>query len=360
MKKIMFIVPVLSHGGAERVVSVLSSQMAEMGYDVEIILYSRSQKEYPVSPKASIFVLSAHVKFIRKIQRPLQIRKYVKNASPDIIIPFLPPSVVETYFACLGLKIPTIGTVRNNPNCEQGLLNKTFLRILPKMNAIFCQTVSQKELLSETCQSKAFVLPNPVSPILLESYHKRVYHDTLKTLVTLGRLDAQKNHAMLIDAVSIVHKSFPEVILNIYGEGKEYESLQNKIRNLHAENYIFLKGRTEDSNSVLLASDIFVFSSNFEGMPNALMEAMAQGLPCISTDCPTGPKELIGNNERGLLVKMNDVAALAEGIIYFLKHPSLAKKCGQNAHDYILENYDAEKISKLLIDECNKIIEGQV
>lgn len=134
-------------------------------------------------------------------------------------------------------------------------------------------------------------------------------------IVTCGRLTEQKNHKLLIDAFAEVQKIYPFATLKIYGEGVLREKLQNQIDSLNLNEKVFLMGATNDVAKALQTADLFVLSSDYEGMPNALMEAMAAGVPCISTDCPCGgPRELFGEDASDKLVPCNDSAQLAEAI----------------------------------------------
>ena len=134
-------------------------------------------------------------------------------------------------------------------------------------------------------------------------------------IVTCGRLTEQKNHKLLIDAFAEVQKIHPYTTLKIYGEGSLREKLQNQIDSLNLNEKVFLMGATNDVAKALQTADLFVLSSDYEGMPNALMEAMAAGVPCISTDCPCGgPRELFGEDASDKLVPCNDSAQLAKAI----------------------------------------------
>ena len=166
----------------------------------------------------------------------------------------------------------------------------------------------------------------------------------------------QKNQKMLIDAMAVVHKAHPEVTLKIFGEGPEENSLLAHIHELELDDCVQLMGKTADVAGELARADLFVFSSDFEGMPNALMEAMAAGMPCVSTDCPTGPKELIGENERGLLVPLGDTEAFAAAVLYMIEHVPEANTMGQKAHAYMRENYSPLSIARQLAENCEKYL----
>ncbi len=159
----------------------------------------------------------------------------------------------------------------------------------------------------------------------------------------------------MIKSFNLIKDKFPYITLEIYGVGDEYQNISNLIESLNLRDRVFLRGRTHNPEKVLEIADIFVLSSDFEGMPNALMEAMAAGLPCIATDCPCGgPKALINNYENGILTEVNNELQLANAISYLLSNKEqrfeLGKKAKQSSlifkPNVVLKQWD-EFISKV-------------
>lgn len=150
-------------------------------------------------------------------------------------------------------------------------------------------------------------------------------------IITCGRLEAQKNHKLLIDAFAEAIKEHPYARLKIYGEGSLRDVLQEQIDKLGLQDKAFLMGATNDVAKALQTADLFVLSSDYEGMPNALMEAMAAGVPCISTDCPCGgPRSLIDNYNNGVLIKINNKKMLSKELKSILEKDNAVM--GRNAH----------------------------
>jgi glycosyltransferase involved in cell wall biosynthesis len=157
------------------------------------------------------------------------------------------------------------------------------------------------------CDSK--IIPNPINPKFIKEPYKG---EREKNIVTVGRLESQKNQKMLIEAFGKIESKYPEYSLLIYGDGSKKEELQDLIKEKGLENKVILKGKIDDVENVIDKAKMFVLSSDYEGMPNALMEAMALGLPCISTDCPCGgPRYLMENGKSGLLVPVGNSDAMA-------------------------------------------------
>ena len=161
-------------------------------------------------------------------------------------------------------------------------------------------------------QKKSIILPNPVN----NAFYQVPWEPAPGRIVTCGRLMDQKNHRLLIDAFHTVTERNPNLPLElrIYGVGPLEEELQNQIHALHLDNSVKLMGRTDEVPEVLRHAELFVLSSNAEGSPNALMEAMAVGVPCVSTDCPCGGPRMLLKDTGAPLVPVGDRNALADGI----------------------------------------------
>ena len=361
IKRIMFVAPKISGGGAERVVAVLSSVLADLGYHVDLVLYERKENEYPISEKVNIFLLPKNEKNENRLvylgKKMLLLRKIIKDNKPDVLIPFLPYQVEHTYIASRGLQIPMVVTVRNNPMVDTDSEKQRKRRdwIAKHVEGVFLQTETQRDYFQEDVRKKCFVVPNPVSENVLSAEY--VCKNKIKRLIAVGRLEEQKNFSMLLDAFGEIKKQYPELTLDIYGEGSLREKLQQKINELEIVDSVTLCGRTSDIVSVLMEHDLFIMTSNYEGMPNSLMEAMGVGVPCISTKCPTGPSELLGEDERGLLIQVGDKDALVVAISHLVENPNEAKKKAAVAKEYIKENLSQKKIAKLLVNELEKEID---
>lgn len=155
----------------------------------------------------------------------------------------------------------------------------------------------------------------------------------------------------------IVHRDYPDVHFSIYGDGPLREELQKKITNDNLNGIVTLQGRTNNAQKVLNAADVFIMTSNYEGMPNALLEAMAVGLPCISTDCPTGPAEIIDNGINGILVPVNNEAALTKAIEKYIEMGETIAEIGKAARKTVQDNYSTDVIAYRFVREALQIKE---
>lgn len=361
MSRILFVTYSLCGGGAERAVSVLSNALVKDGHDIGIFVYKPSRHDYYVHELICKYTLSHRYSetqgssICRAFKRIKKIRQAIKSFKPDYCIPFLDTMVKETWFATIGLNVPIIATCRNKPNEKEKLNNAIRNFVFSFCPALYLQTESQGTFFSKRLQKKAFAVNNAVDMKFIQAGGQRVYSEHITKLISCGRLNKQKNQTMLIKAVAEVHSHYSNISLDIYGQGEEKDNLQTLIDSLNARNYIKLMGFTSDVLDALMRAHLFVFTSDFEGSPNALIEAMATGLPVCSTDCPTGPAELIGrDNERGILTPLNDCQAMVKAIIAMLERPCQAIEKGKIARRFIIENYSPSTISKSLVEEIEK------
>ena len=356
MKKFLFVSRKLADGGAERVVSILCSSLVKIGYEVDLLLYERRENEYPIDSRVNISVIPAkrdNEDWIRyQVSRLRYIRNKIKSAEPDYIFPFLCEDHV--YVASLGVKKIFIYPIRNNPAMDEKIFRKRVFRkiISYGANLIFLQTAEQCVFFSKRLQKKCFILPNPVGEEILSANCK--IGDEMKKIISVGRLVDQKNFELLIQAFAHIHTDYPEVTLDIYGEGPMREQLSQMIHFLDLDDSVKLCGRSNDIVKVLCEHSLLVMSSKYEGMPNALMEAMGVVLPCISADCPTGPRKLIGSkNERGILIKENNLEELTKALEYAFMHPEEMRVKAKRAKEHVIQEFSPESIARQLIEKMD-------
>lgn len=340
MKKLFFYINTIGNGGAERVIVNLASEFAKLDYEVAIITSFKADWEYPVAQNVKRFLLedkpteSGFLK--RNLSRVKKLRKICKEEKPDVLISFMAEPNFRAILATRRLKTKTIISIRNDPNKEYSSKFTKFLarRLFKKADGIVFQTEDAKAWFPKKVQAKSQVIMNAVD----EKFFENRFEGEKQNVVACGRLVEQKNYPLLINAFAEISNEIDDNLL-IYGEGTLREQLQNLINQKGLEERIKLMGQTNDVKSVLEKAKLFVLSSDYEGMPNALLEAMAMGVPCISTDCPCGGPKFIFNGNQEALILVNDVVALSEKILkaltaeeYLLKLSELSK---QNSYRFI-------------------------
>lgn len=337
LKKIVMYIDTLAHGGAQRVMVNLAEYFNAIGVEVILIndfALESSQAQYQVSPEIKRYYLRKSVSgnlILKNLERIIRLRKVIKNEKSDCVLSFLGRPNKRMLIATIGLKTKKIVSVRNDPNREYG--NKFYQKLSAQILFLLAdgcvfQTNEAKSYFSKHTQRKSIVIYNPIG----EEFYLIQRNTNSRNIITIGRLESQKNHCLLISAFSNIAEEFPKENLLIYGEGSLKGKLQDMIKNLDLEQRVFLKGDTKQVPKVLENAKLFVLSSDFEGMPNALMEAMAVGVPSISTDCPCGgPKEIIEDGKDGILVPCGSVEQLEIAIRKMLLQEEKRKKIGIKA-----------------------------
>lgn len=322
MKKIMFYINTIHKGGAERVMINLADYFSRQGYKTILVTSFRDAGEYTVPNAVKRITLEEHEikqsKLKRNITRIKKLRKFCKDEKPDILVSFMAEPNFRAILATWGLPVKNLISVRNDPNKEYagrvGHIVGKYL--LPFADGCVFQTKEAKNWFPKRLQKKSRIIYNAVK----EDFYHVERHPVPGEIVTCGRLEEQKNHALLIAAFSKVVERYPEACLKIYGEGSLRGKLQKQIDALGLHEKAFLMGATNHVEKVLETADVFVLSSDFEGMPNALMEAMAAGVPCISTDCLCGgPRELFGDDLVKQLVEVDKEDELEYSISNFME-----------------------------------------
>lgn len=344
--KILFYIGNLRKGGAERVVATLSNKLVEKN-EVIIITTTDEKVEYSLDKSIKLFSLKNFdgnknplVKNIIYLKR---LKDYIKEIDPDIILGFLPEPSYRLLILKPFIKSPVIISDRNDPKIEYASLkSRTIMKFLYKRaDGFVFQTDEARDYFCKKIQDKSIVIANPVDDRFLKT--KYVGYKSTE-FINVGRLNEQKNQILLIESFKDVIKKYPNYKLLIYGEGSLKNELSMYIKDNKLNNNVKLCGNVDDIDNILKDKKGFILSSKYEGMPNALMEAMAVGVPCISTDCPCGgPRELIKNNINVLLVKSNDKNELVSAMYKIIENDKMCKKIAMSAKKN-MNNYSCDKI----------------
>lgn len=299
---IVFVLASLGSGGAERVVSLLANKMAERGHQVEIICLKFNDVYYQTDSRVKVTLAMQQTK--NRLTELFWLRKYIKKQNPDVVIPFTEGVYCFTILSLLGTGIPIIASERLDPAAMSKIRKMLKRLLLPYADWLVVQTQSIKEYFPKSIQKKTSIIYNPVNEESL-SPALPLREGRQNRIISVGRLYPQKNQAMMIRAFAKVADKFPDWQLVIYGEGPLRESLELIVESLGMKDRVLLPGRTEHVIEELRKSKIFCMSSDYEGMSNAMIEAICVGLPIISTNV-SGTEELIIDGKNGFLVPPND------------------------------------------------------
>lgn len=342
MRKIMFHLNCLEQGGAERVVTNLAHQFADRGYEVIIATEWFGENEFQIADSIRRIHVGLREEDERKSRLATQylriryLRELIRRERPDVVIAFARKANYRALMAGLGTGIPVMVSVRTDPvGHYDGPADKMLIPLLyPRAAGCVFQTTGQRAFFAEKIQKKSRIILNPVNPKYIGVPAPKQRE---KCVVQSGRLVDFKNQQMLIRAFVDVHRKHPDYCLKIYGpdSGDGTKALLEAcIREHQADGYVKLMGGSDRLEEVLTDAAVFAFSSDWEGLPNALLEAMALGLPIVATDCPCGgPRTVMEDGVNGLLIPIRDQKAMTEGINYLLEHPAEAEAMGQKARE---------------------------
>jgi len=339
-------------GGAERVITIIANHWAANDQQVTLITL--------VPTKTHHYALHAQVKRTEldllgnsrntvtavwnNAQRLKWLRNAIRASTPDVVISFIDTTNVLTLLACVGLRIPVIVSERSHPDYHPIGSAWTRLRSLVYRHAdgIVVQSHGLRDWARGFVKDDAVhIIPNPVKPVLNGYPSHR--QGSGRTIVAMGRLASEKRFDLLLRAFCQCAKAHADWSLILIGEGEERRSLETLTRELGLEDRVKFPGLVPDPTSILHGADVFVLSSSYEGFPNALLEAMACGLAVISTDCGSGPREIIRNGVNGLLVAPNDGDALAEAMDRLMKDSRQRERLGARATE-VLERFGVQKV----------------
>lgn len=322
-------------GGAERQITLLANVMAKRGHVVHFIVLAEFCKRYPIHDNVIIHDLTyaEHNSIHPIIGRYRALKGVLKEICPDITIHYNLQSAYFTLIMPRKVYRKSIYSERGDPYDKEysGLLGIIRDLTIGRMDGLVFQSEGARDFFSQNVRAKSVVIHNSVE-VPVDEFPLPQSRE--KTIVSAGRLHEQKNFALLIDAFAKISMDFPDYKLVIYGDGKLRGTLQGKIHNYQLDSRIYLKPACKDLWNRIYNASLFVLSSDYEGMPNALMEAMALGIPSISTDCrPGGARTLIKDGVNGFVVPRMDVQSLAEKMRYVLEHPDIAETISKGGRE---------------------------
>lgn len=345
MSKILFLVSSMQGGGAERVASLLCNEWVKNGHSVTLMptFSGKGICLYPLDEKVKLIFLADLVgtvkrSLLNKFRRVLTLRGFIKRYSPDVIVSFLPDVNIAAVVANVGLGHRVIVSERTYPPARPlGLVLEVVRRwAYGQAAGVVMQTNQGRDWLYEYCpRATCYVIPNPVTyplpcaqPVLSPS---EVVNPGKKLVLGVGRLSEEKGFMSLLASYSMLADRNKDWDLVLLGEGAERSALECRIKESGLENRVHMPGRVGNLAEWYGRADLYVMSSYREGFPNSLLEAMACGLPVVSFDCKTGPREIISPDENGMLVKSSSISELSEAMHALMRNDGLREKLGRSA-----------------------------
>ena len=349
--KLAFYIGSLNKGGAERVFVNLAEYFQNKGYQIVMVTQYRKEDEYVLAEGIRRVISdippeettgSRAVNFYRRMSR---LHRIWKKERPDLVLSCVGKNnfmaVVTTMFTKTKPVVSVVGEAKEEyPNrLMKALANLLF----PFASGVILQTERSKSFFSQRVSRTSVILPNSLNPLFIR---ERFRGEREKRIVSVGRLDANKNHEMMIRAFAGLAGRYREYTLTIYGEGELREHLQKLIASLGLEEKVFLPGVVPDVAERIEKAALFLLVSYSEGVSNALIEALALGLPVIATDVPSGgTQELIRHGENGLIIPPGDEEALKAAMERLLSDGEYAERLGEQAHK-IQERLAPERVNR--------------
>lgn len=333
MKRIMFVIGIMGNGGAERVIAALANTMVRSDISVRIVTIFGSRQDYTLDSNIELCHIECENSFsvFRTIERMQKLRKAIRDFSPDCIVSFLADVNIYTILTSIGMKIPVIVSERNDPqkSPKQKWMRKLRNVLYPFANGYVFQTQDAAVYFDGILKNKkTTIIPNPLTPDL------PTHNDNINSsrLITACRLNPQKNLKLMIDAVRDVINGGVYCTLDIYGDGPLKNELINYIDEIKMREYIQLKGFSKDIYNEMVNSAGFLISSDYEGISNSMLEALAIGVPVVATDCPVGGARMfIHHNENGLLVPVGDCKKFKMAVQELLVNKEKVRQMGEKA-----------------------------
>lgn len=365
MKKIALYIPSMSGGGAERIILTLANALAEKDIVVDLVL---NRVEGPLLKNVSDKVNIVNLNTSRVLMGFLPLVRYMRQEKPDAILSAMNYVNVITVFAKLLSGSDTRVVVSEHGNLSASLKNskwvsKVVLKSLmswtyKKSDFVVAVSDGVADDLSRQIKinrNKITTIYNPIfTPDLLEKVEallplQNPYFDrnTPPVILGVGRLAKEKDFQTLINAFAKV-RTQKECHLVILGEGALRPELELLIKELDLQDSVQMPGFVDSPHSWMLSADLFILSSIHEGFGNVLVEAMACGTPVVSTDCPSGPSEILEDGKWGELVPVGNVELLSKAIIKALSKPNEIN-VKERASFFSVEN-SVDKYLELLFD----------
>lgn len=355
-KKILFVVSQLKVGGAAKMIKYVANLCVSHFGDVSLLTYYDDYTPDDVDGainRINLNVKATGVIPIWRIRAYYRLRKIIKNGKYDIICSFLPDISTMSLLAAIGTHSIVVSAERGDP-----YQFSKFWKILmgwTYKHSDYCifQLEQARDFFQKEVVLHSFVIPNPYVP---ENNVQPYDGKRRKTIVSAGRFAVQKRFDVLIEAFALVHKKHHEYKLILYGEGDCFSEYKHLAKKFQIEDYIDFPGYVRNVSSLIREEGIFVLSSDYEGIPNSLIEAMSMGMPVVATDCtPGGASFLTKEGERGLLVPTGNAKEMASAIIKLIENPSLAKSLSEKAKG-VIEDLDINVINTMWINAFEQMI----
>ncbi len=378
--KIAIVIPLLRRGGgAEKNAAWLSTELSRHSFAVSVVTFFLRENEHAIAGERLNFGdYNNSPMWVRSVWRAVQLSKTFRQKGIGTVISFTEEAAISCLLTkVFGYKGKIILAVRNNPEVR-GVFSRLFIRLFYRSaNIVVANSLAMADILKRKFGlTNVSVIYNPCFLSEMdraESLPEKMKLELLSNFifVSVGRLIDQKNQELLIRSFAQIAKKYPNTRLLILGEGVLRTKLEKMISILELKEKVLMPGVVSNVFPYLEASDVFVLPSLWEGFPNALLDALAVDLPCIATDCQTGPREILAPNlplfdnvsypyfgEYGVLMPIAHpinkaaVSELEHLMTLFVSDPTLSKKYSQGSAR--TKDFNLEKTAERWVSICGK------
>lgn len=353
--KVMFIIPRMVGGGAERVISVLANEFVNRQMEVKILMTAGDDMAYMLDEHIEVIQIGGRTdgSILKRIARVMRMRKVFRENRGYILVAFEPTTAFFTCLAKKGLGMRLVSSERNDPESFPNKRIREYAFLCS--DKVVFQTRVAMSYFPEKIQKKGIVIANPITENLPQVYTGSRKH----TVVAAGRLVEQKNHVSLFRAFYKFLQKFPDYVLHLYGEGELEQELKELAVKLGIREKVVFEGFHKDILEEMKDGGMYVLSSDYEGISNSLLEAMGMGMPVISTDCPCGGSRMcIQDGVNGLLVPVGQPDALCKAMERIAGEEDQAAQMGKEASK-VRERFSLQSILGQWLDLLDEVQEGR-
>lgn len=354
---ILFVIPRLTYGGAGKQLAMTANYLSRNGHKVSVysFIWNTPQQELDEDVE---YIPEMNIPSSRQMQWiivPFRIRKIVKSHKIDLVISWLTNSGCYSVLATIGLKVKTIFSERSDPYMEPSNIKWIVTKIASFSDGGVFQTEKARDYYSNLA-NRSIVLPNPINPDIkmpeIVDYGSRP-----KEIIFLGRMfNLQKRVDLLLKSFKIIHESLPDYQLSLYGDGKDLANNIQIAKELGINDYVTFHGAINNVIERIHSARLMLVTSDYEGIPNTVIEAFMAGVPVAMTDCsPGGGHVLIEDNKNGIIVPFRDYESLAKRAIYLLQDEEKAKTFIYESRKK-LEDFNPQQIFLKWLDYIEKIV----
>lgn len=342
--RLLFIRDFFDYGGASKMIINVAGAMSKLGHDSYVFAYGSESCPIEI-PDGVHFVKGSPYIDNRVLRHPAkigEIRKKIKEVNPDLIVTFMPYPSILTMIAKIGLKKRIVISERGDPRIYGGFIKLLGHRIIGCADGAVFQTEGARDFYTGRLHARSVVIPNAIT---IRKSERRPWDQRENTIAFVGRFfNQQKRQDLMVEAFARLAPSYPELKLVFYGDGEDMGSIKALVKKYNLSDRVNFEGSVSPIEPYLKKAKMYVLTSDYEGIPNSLIEAMCVGLPCVATDCtPGGARLLIEDGINGVLIPRGKVDDIVKGCEKILGNPEKSEKMGIKAQE-ICEKYSPEAI----------------